>query len=90
MPTVRRRSDTERPRCVLPLHTRSIMGGDGVSKVNENTLHESMPDKNWDSIDDDECAICADDYHDSDQYICDDCKSELDSLQADQEASRWD
>ena len=53
-------------------------------------LHDSMPDKNWDSIDDDECAICADDYHDSDQYICDDCKSELDALQADQEASRWD
>ena len=37
-----------------------------------------------------ECAICADDYHDSDQYICDDCNAELNALQADQEASRWD
>jgi len=37
-----------------------------------------------------ECAICADDYHDSDQYICDDCHNELEALQADQQASRWD
>jgi len=37
-----------------------------------------------------ECAICADDYHDSDQYICDDCNAELNALQADQQASRWD
>jgi len=37
-----------------------------------------------------ECAICADDYHDSDQYICDDCYRELEALQADQLASRWD
>ena len=37
-----------------------------------------------------ECAICAEDYHDSDQYICADCKRELDDLRADQLASRWD
>lgn len=31
VPTVRRRSDTDRTRAsVLPLHTRRIMGGDGV------------------------------------------------------------
>ncbi len=52
-------------------------------------LHASMPDKNWDSGEE-ECAICAEDYHDSDQYICDDCNAELDALQADQLASRWD
>ena len=54
------------------------------------SLNDSMPDKNWDSTDDDGCAICADDYHDSDQWICDDCNNELESLKADQEASRWD
>ena len=37
------------------------------------------------------CAICIlDDYHDSDQFICDDCYRELESLKADQLASRWD
>jgi len=37
------------------------------------------------------CAICIlDDYHDSDQYICDDCHNELEALKADQMASRWD
>lgn len=40
--------------------------------------------------DEEECAICAEDYHDSNQYICDDCNAELDALQADQLASRWD
>ena len=37
-----------------------------------------------------ECAICAEDYHDSDQYICDDCHNELEALKADQLASRYD
>lgn len=38
-----------------------------------------------------DCAICVlEDYHDSDQYICDDCYKELESLKADQLASRWD
>ena len=37
-----------------------------------------------------ECAICAEDYHDSDQYICDDCHKELEALKADQLASRYD
>jgi uncharacterized Zn ribbon protein len=37
------------------------------------------------------CAICIlEDYHDSDQFICDDCYRELESLKADQLASRWD
>ena len=37
------------------------------------------------------CAICIlEDYHDSDQFICDDCKRELDDLRAEQLASRWD
>lgn len=40
--------------------------------------------------DEDKCAICADDYHDSEQYICDDCHNELEALKADQMASRWD
>lgn len=39
---------------------------------------------------DEECAICAEDYHDSDQYICSDCSKELDALKADQLASRYD
>jgi len=40
---------------------------------------------------DEKCAICElDDYHDSEQYICDDCYRELESLKADQLASRWD
>ncbi len=38
-----------------------------------------------------ECAICElDDYHDSEQYICDECFRELESLKADQLASGWD
>lgn len=37
------------------------------------------------------CAICElDDYHDSDQYVCDGCLSELESLAAEQSASKWD
>ncbi len=40
---------------------------------------------------DERCAICElDDYHDSDQFICIDCKRELDDLRAEQLASRWD
>ena len=41
-------------------------------------------------MNEEECAICAEDYHDSDQYICDDCYRELEALQADQLASWWD
>jgi hypothetical protein len=38
-----------------------------------------------------DCAICVlEDYHDSEQFICDDCFRELESLKADQLASRWD
>ena len=34
---------------------------------------------------DEECAICIlDDYHDSEQWICDDCWRELEALQAEQ------
>ncbi len=44
-----------------------------------------------DWMNDFDCAICVlEDYHDSDQYICDDCYRELESLKADQLASRWD
>jgi len=79
-------------KCRKPLKHRPAM--EGVLHCKQcatEALHESMPDKNWDDGDDGEqCAICADDYHDSDQYICDDCHNELEALQADQEASRWD
>ena len=37
-----------------------------------------------------ECAICAEDYHDSDQFVCRDCLRELEVLAAEQSASRWD
>jgi len=54
-------------------------------------LLDAQASSDSDEDDDDEgCAICADNYHDSDQYICDDCDNELESLKADQEASRWD
>ena len=40
---------------------------------------------------DEKCAICElDDYHDSEQYICDDCFRELEVLAAEQLASYWD
>jgi|DEB0MinimDraft_6_1074348.scaffolds.fasta_scaffold00017_14 hypothetical protein len=54
--------------------------GKDICKTCEDWL--SVPEK---------CAICElDDYHDSEQYICDDCHNELEALKADQLASAWD
>ena len=37
------------------------------------------------------CAMCElDDYHDSDQYVCDGCLGELEALAAEQSASKYD